>query len=510
MSDFLEEPVNNKNKWLITLTIMLVALLEILDTTIVNVSLPQIMGSLSVNLDKITWILTSYIVAAAIVMPLTGFLITRLGCKKLLLINIMGFMISSMLCGLANSLLTMVFFRSLQGVFGASLVPLSQFILRKIFPPEEQGTAMAIWGIGIMAAPVFGPTIGGLITEYLSWRWVFYINFPLCLISYFLSLKLISETPVKQQTIDWLGLIFMAIGIGSLQILLDRGNSVSWFDASSSWWLLSGAIFGNLLFIYRSLSISAPIVNLSVFKNKNFALSTFLMMWFVLSCMGQISLSPLMLQNLLNYPSLTAGYAMAPRGISSMISMAIAGRLINRYDSRWLLVIAIFFVILGTHEMAYFTIDMSYRSYFFASCLQGLGMGMFVVPLATLSMSQLSGDELASGSGLFGLSRNLGQAFGISITTAFLSRLTQFNWNTLSGYINSFNPNLFRWENTTHLYLSNPVNLRIIAEKLSAQAQMIAFNDTAYLASYSLLFALPFIFMLKKPKVIAKTNMEIH
>ncbi|MCD6047660.1 MAG: multidrug resistance protein [Gammaproteobacteria bacterium] len=498
-----------QNRWLITATIMIVTVIEILDSTIVNVSLPNMMGSLNANVDEITWVLTSYIVSAAVVMPLTGFLVKRLGRRRLLLINILGFMTSSMLCGIASNLPEIVSFRILQGVFGASLVPLSQFILRDTFPKKEQGMAMAIWGIGIMAAPILGPTIGGFITQHLNWRWVFYINFPVCAIAYIMTMKLIKETPTEQQPIDWLGMLLMSIGIGALQVLLDRGNSVGWFEASSIRWQFTAALIGIIGFIWRSLSIEHPVVNLKVFRDRNFCLSTWLVMLFVMMLMGQIILSPLMLQTLLNYPSTTAGLAMAPRGIASIFAMAIAGRLISLIDSRWLISFGILCGLYGTYLMAKLNLDMGYHPYFIASIFQGIGIGFFFVPLSTLSLANLAPAEIAGAAGIWGLSRNLGQSLGISIMATLLSRMGQTNWNTLSGYIHPYNTNLILWQQATGRTWHDPVTMQLLAQQVQNQAQMIAFNDIAWLASIALALSIPFVFLLQQPKYLAKP-MEMH
>jgi DHA2 family multidrug resistance protein len=498
-----------QNRWLITATIMLVAVIEILDSTIVNVSLPNMMGSLSANIDEITWVLTSYIVSAAIVMPLTGFLVKRLGRRRLLLINILGFMISSMLCGIANNLPEIVFFRILQGVFGAPLVPLSQFILRDTFPKKEQGMAMAIWGIGIMAAPILGPTIGGFITQHLSWRWVFYINFPVCAIAYIMTMRLIKETPTEQQPVDWLGMLLMSIGIGALQVLLDRGNSVGWFENSSIRWQFAAALLGITGFIWRSLSIEHPIVNLKVFRDRNFGLSTWLVMLFVMMLLGQIILSPLMLQTLLNYPSTTAGLAMAPRGIASIFAMAIVGRLISFIDSRWLISFGLLCGLYGTYLMTKLNLDMGYHPYLIASIFQGIGIGFFFVPLSTLSLANLAPNEIAGAAGIWGLSRNLGQSLGISIMATLLSRMGQTNWNTLSGYIHPYNTNLILWQQATGHNWHDPMTMQILAQQIQNQAQMIAFNDIAWLACIALALSIPFVFLLQQPKYLAKP-MEMH
>ncbi len=493
-----------EKRWWITATIMLVAIIEILDSTIVNVALPDIMGTLQANIDQITWILTSYIVSAAIVMPLTGFLVATLGRRKLLIINILGFLVSSMLCGISTNLIEIVVFRTLQGIFGASLVPLSQFILRETFPKKEQGTAMAVWGIGIMAAPILGPTIGGLIVQHLNWRWVFYINLPVCILAYFMTLSLIQETPTRKQPIDWFGLVFMAVGIGSLQIFLDRGNNVGWFDNASIRWLFVSFIIGTAAFIWRTFHTSHPIVDLKVFRDRNFRLTTYLVLWFVMFVFGQITLSPFMLQTLFHYPATAAGMAMAPRGIASIFAMAVAGRLIRQVDSRLLISIGILAALVGTYMLGHLSLDMGYHAYLWGSILQGIGLGFFFVPLSTLSLANLEPSEIASGAGLWGLSRNLGQSMGISIMATILSRMTQTNWNSLGSHIQPFNINLVLWQQATGRNWHDPVTMQILAQQLQAQAQMIAFNDIAWIAAIALVITFPFVMMLKRPKYLTE------
>ena len=501
---------SNSRRWWITITVMLVAVLELLDTTIVTVSLPQMMGSLSVNVDQVTWVLTSYIVSAAIVMPLTGFLVNTFGSKKLLLMNIIGFMISSMLCGIAGNLIQMVFFRCCQGVFGAALVPLSQFILRDTFDKKELGMAMAIWGMGIMAAPILGPTLGGLITEHLSWRWVFYINLPICLLAYFMTIEFIQDSgKTQKQSIDLLGLVLMAIGVGCLQILLDRGNSVGWFDAASTQWLLVGTIVALSGFVWQSVTTANPIVDLGVFKDRNFCLSTILMMLFFMVVFGQIALSPLMFQTLLNYPALTAGFAMAPRGIASMIAMALVGRFIRYVDPRVIMTFGIFCALCGTYALAHLNLSMSYGNYLFGCVVQGLGMGFFIVPVATLSLSNLKPEDMPGAAGFFGLSRNLGQSIGISVMATILAHMSQANWHVLGGYVTLFNPHFIAWQHRVGMDFHNPVTMQILANQIHMQAEMIAFNDIAWFGALGLFIALPFIFMLQKPKAV-NLLAEVH
>ena len=487
-----------ENRWWIALTVMLVAVIEVLDSTIVNVSLPNMMGSLGANIDQITWVLTSYIVAAAVCMPLTGYLVKRFGQRKLLLINIVGFLIASMLCGTAMSLLEIVVFRIFQGIFGASLVPLSQFILRDTFPKKEQGTAMAMWGIGIMSAPILGPALGGVITEYFSWRWIFYINLPVCALAYVMTLKFIHRTETERGDVDWIGLGLMVVAIACFQMFLDRGNNINWFDAASTRWLTVGYLVSTPLLIWRCLNVPNPIINLHVFKDRNFLLSTLLLSGFILFLFGQLTLSPLFLQNLVNYPSLTAGLAMGPRGLASMVGMALAGRWLKKTDARNLIFLGLLLAAYGTYLFAHFNTDISFYNYFYASLFQGFGMGLFFVPLSTIALATLPNTELAGAAGLWGLSRNFGQSLGISIMATILSRTTQTNWNTLGSHISSFNTNLTLWTQNAHQTLG-PVAYQLLAQQLEAQAQMIAFNNIAWISAVGMFALLPFVCLMKAP-----------
>lgn len=496
-------------RWMITFTIMLVAILEVLDMTIVNVALPPMMGALGTTSDKITWVLTSYIVTSAIVMLLTGFLDGRFGRRRLLLISILGFIISSALCGASNNLTEIVFFRALQGIFGASLVPLSQTILRSIFPLEEQGKAMAIWGIGIMVAPILGPTLGGYITDFASWRWVFYINVPICAISFFMTLRYITNTEKRLIKIDWIGALLMAVGVGALQFFLDDGNTDSWFQSNYIILLALISVITLGIFIVRGLKKPDNILNLRLFKDRNFAFSTFFMAVFSIGVFGIVSIQPILLENYFGYPAEFAGLVMAPRGIAAAIGMVIAGGLMNKIDPRKFMFAALIAAITGNFMMSSYNLDTSPMYWIISGAVQGLGMGMFMVPLATISLSTIKQKDTAEASGLFSFSRNLGSSIGISILSTIITRQTQINWNRLGANINPYNQNLQLWLNQQGLQLHNPATLNQLQQTIAMQAGMIAYINTFWAIGISMFFLLPFVFFIKRPKFVS-TESILH
>lgn len=492
--------MTSNQRRLITITIMLVAVIEILDSTIVNVSLPHMMGSLGANAEQITWVLTSYVVSSAIVMPLTGFLVDNVGQKRLLLIMISGFMLASMLCGMTTSLSQIVTCRILQGVFGAGLVPISQYILRDIYSDEEQGKAMAIWGIGVMVAPILGPTIGGYITEFASWRWIFYINVPICAISLLMTILIIPETIKKSKAIDWTGLILMAVGIGCLQIFLDRGNQAGWLSSNLIFFLIVISITAVIIFIARGLRVKNNIVNLRLFNDRNYALSTLMLVIYAAAMFSALVLQPIMLEHLLGYPVQLAGLVMAPRGLASAFAMILVPSLMKRFGSKILLFVGIMLSIYGTYATSRYNLSVDVWNIIWPGIVQGAGMGLFFVPLSVEAFKTLPKNTIAEASGLFGFGRMLGTSIGISLFSTIVSRETQTNWNRLGGHINIFNHNLIHWLNAQHLTIHSPIALHKLGSELARQASMIAFNDSCWAIAIAFILILPLIFLLQTKK----------
>ena len=488
------------SKGLITITVMLVTVLEVLDMTIVNVALPPMMGSLSANSEEITWVLTSYIVAAAIFMPLTGILIERVGQKKLLLFNIIGFCLSSMLCGISSSLDEMILFRTMQGIFGASLVPLSQFILGNTYESHEQSKAMAFWGMGVMVAPVLGPTLGGYITETLNWRWVFYINLPICIIACILCLLFIKETNTHKKNIDWLGIILMMLAIGAFQVFLDQGNSKDWFGSHLIQVLLITSIICSSLFISRGLRKKDNIINLYLYRNKNFMLCSILMLCYMISLFGVMSIQPLMLENLMHYTTGDAGLLMAPRALSSALTMAIVAKFFSNKNPKPLIMIGLLLSSLGCYLMAGFQLQTVASTMIWVGLIQGVGMGLFFVPTSTLALATLKPSQTSEASGLFSLSRSIGSSIGISIISTIAARATQISYHSLAKHISSTNPALQQFLAQQQLDINMPIVAKLLSNKVLLQANFNAFIDGFLISSYGFLLILPLVLLLDSPK----------
>ena len=499
--------ISTTMKWLITVTVMLAAMIEIIDTTIVNVALQDMAGSLGASTEEISWVVTSYIVSSAICMPLTGFFVRTLGRKRLLIVNIVGFLIFSMLCGLSNSLDEMVFFRIMQGIFGASLVPLSQYVLRDTFPPKEQIKAMAIWGVGIMAAPVLGPTLGGYITDWMNWRWIFYINLPVCLIAIVMTLLFISETKREKLKIDWIGLGLMVLTISTLQIFLDRGNNDGWL---SSQFIIAMLIFWTvtgLIFIFRGWFNPKNILNLHLFKDRNYAASCILLVFYTAGIFGLMTIQPLIMQGFMNYSAALSGELMMPRGIAAAVAMMMIMPLAKRIDLRIIILMGIIITAYGNYLYGQIPLMVDTWHLMYPGIIQGIGMGFFFVPVSTMALQTLKPHDIAEGSGMFSFFRNLGTSVGTSVMITVLSQQAQSAWNSMIKHINPSNPNYQTWLQHNNWQAQDPTTLGIIAQNISTQANIIAFNDVAYLSYLLLALSIPFIFILSKP---ANTGLSIE
>jgi DHA2 family multidrug resistance protein len=485
-------------RWLLSIAVMLATVMVILDMTIVNVALPHMMGSLGATADQITWVLTAYIVMEAIVIPLSGFLATWLGRRRLLLISIAGFVSASALCGQADSLAEMVAFRLLQGGFGAAVIPLSQSIMVDTFPGGERGKAMALWGVGIMLGPILGPTLGGYITQHFDWRWVFYINVPVGVLNLLMIARLVRPETPRSVRFDWIGALLLAAGIGSLQTLLDRGNQENWFQSGMILTLAGVSVLGLVAFIVRSWSRTDSVLQLHLLKDRNLALASLMMAVFGMGLFGTIALQPLMLERLFDYPAQTTGLVMAPRGLASAVGMFAVSRLITRLGAPRLVMAGLVLAASGTWLMTRYNLELSIGWFVGPSLLQGLGMGMIFVPLSTLVYETLPPSATDQGSAIFNLARTVGSAVGISLAVTVLTRMTQVNWNRLGGDINPFNPALQQWLAAQRLVLSDPLTPQLLSRELERQASMIGFVDAFWFVTLTFVVLAPLLLLFRR------------
>ncbi|OCW55551.1 DHA2 family efflux MFS transporter permease subunit [Hoeflea olei] len=488
------------HRGLITVSIMLATIMQVLDTTIANVALPSMTGDLDASQDTITWVLTSYIVAAAIMTPVTGWLADRVGRRELFLITIVGFTASSMACGLAPSLETMVAFRLLQGVFGAAIVPLSQTFLLDINPKERHGSAMAIWGAGIMVGPIIGPTLGGWLTETLNWRWVFFINLPVGIIAFMGCAAYLPDVPRRLRRFDFFGFAMLSLGVGALQLMLDRGGEVDWFSAWEIWIELALAITGLWIFVVHVATDREPFVDPAIFADRNFVTGLVLIFVVGIVLLASLALLPPMLSHVFGYSTITTGLVMAPRGIGTMISMILVGRLVRLVDPRYLVIAGLSLTALSLHLMTGFSPQMDSSPVIWTGVIQGLGLGLVFVPLSTVAFATLDARFRTDAASLFSLVRNIGSSIGISVVTMFLTRYVQINHQELGASITQFNPVL---KQAMPGFATNPQQLQILDNLVNQQALMISYNNDFKLMMMVTLFAIPLSLMLRKPRMHA-------
>src|ERR1700716_1206384 len=413
------------NPWLIAVSVMFATFMEVLDTTVVNVSLPHIAGSLSVTIDEATWALTSYLVANAIILPLTGWLANFFGRKRLLLISISGVTGAAPLCGLPPPPRVLVLFRVVQGLPGGALQPLSQAVLLEAFPPQDRGKAMGFWGLGIVVAPILGPVLGGWLTDNYSWRWVFYINIPVGIASIVMTKLYIFDPPylrAQSRKIDYWGIGMLAVGIGALQIVLDKGQEDHWFSSNMIVALSIVAAVTLIALIWHLLGTDDPIVDLRVFKERSYAVGVFLMTVVGFVLYGSMVLLPVMMQKLLGYPPLQAGIAMAPRGIGSFVMMPVTGLMTGRFDPRKLLTIGLVVGGMTLIWLSTLNLQAGYWDIFWPQLAQGAGMALLFVPLTTVAMDAIPRERMGNATSLFNLMRNIGGSIGIAMTGTMLVR----------------------------------------------------------------------------------------
>jgi len=487
---------------------MLATIMQAIDTTIANVALPHIQGSLSAAQDQITWVLTSYIVAAAIMTPLTGWLAGAFGIKRVFLISVAGFTVASALCGLADSLAQMVLFRLLQGVCGAALMPLSQAVLLRINPPERHGQAMAVWGTGAMVGPIAGPALGGWLTDNYNWRWVFYINLPIGIIAFLGILFFIHETRhARRERFDFLGFGALAIAIGALQMLLDRGELKDWFHSTEIWIEATIAGLALYLFVVHTMTTSErPFLNRDLLRDPNFVTGNVLMFFIGVIMFATLALQPTMLQQSMNYPVATAGLVIAPRGIGTMAAMFLVGRIINRVDIRLLILSGLALTAISLYQMSGFTLVMGTQPIVVSGLVQGVGLGFVFVPLSTISFATLPRSVLTQGTAVFSLTRNIGSSIGIAILEALFVENSQIVHSHLVEHLRPDNPLAHPPYLMAPYSLSTSTGIAALNAEVTRQAQMVAYIDDFKLMMVIALLAAPLLLLLRKPRVARTTG----
>jgi len=496
--------------WLIAVGVMLATFMEVLDTSIANIALPHIGGNLSATPEEATWVLTSYLVANAIVLPTTGWLANHFGRKRVFITCIAAFTLASALCGLAVDLPTLILARILQGFGGGAMVPIAQSIMLESFPPAKRGAAMAMFAMGVVVAPVLGPTLGGWITDSYSWRWIFYINLPVGILAIFMAQWLVEDPPyIKRDakaTIDYIGFALMAIWLATLQIVLDKGQEADWFGTEWVRWFTAVSVLSFMGFIYWEFTTEHPLVDLRVFKNRNFTLGLILMTTLAAILYGTTAQIPLFLQTLMGYPALQSGYAMSPRGIAAFFTTICVGRLVGRVRSRWLLCVGFTLLAVSSFMLAGVNLQAARINIIWPSVVNGIAISFIFVPLTATTMSQLGQREIGNASGLYNLMRNLGGSIGIAFVTTMLARGAQSHQALMVGHLAPDNPAFVQQLAVAKTMLGRHADAATATKQaysglyslLDQQAHLWAFVDNFFMFALLALAGIPLIFLFKR------------
>jgi len=500
---------------------MLATFMEVLDTSVATVSLPHIAGSLSATTDESTWVLTSYLISNAIVLPSSGWLSSRLGRKRYQLLSVMLFTLASMWCGAATSLGMLVVARVVQGAAGGGLQPVSQAVLLESFPVHKRGQAMAVYGMGIIVSPLLGPLMGGWITDNYSWRWIFYINVPVGILALIMISTFVEDPPYlkrnKGTRIDYMGLGFLAIALTCLQVTLDKGQEVDWFGAVWVRWFVVIAAVAMVAFVVRELRTSAPIVNLRIFVDRNLATGTFLIGILGIIIYGTTTLLPLFLQDLIGYTAYNSGLAVAPRGFGAIASMMIAGKLVGKWDERLLITIGVVIRGISLLMLGHLNLEMGMSNVVWPNIINGFANGFLFVPLTTLTMKTLPRELMGAGTGLYNLLRNMGASFGISMVTTLLTRGEQRHQVNQGANLTATNPVYWnRVQQLSHYFAAQsgaPTGraeaLGQIYLNLKQQAMLLSYIDDFRLLGYLSFFCIPFLFFFRNTEKTDKAEIVV-
>jgi DHA2 family multidrug resistance protein len=498
------------NPWVIAISVMLATFMEVLDTSVANVALPHIAGSLAAGTEESLWVLTSYLVSNAIILPAAGWLASTFGRKRVLLTCVTIFTLASLWAGAATTLPMIVIARVFQGIGGGALQPLAQAVLLESFPPEKRGAAMAVYGMGVVVAPIIGPTLGGWITDNYTWRWIFYINLPVGILAVLLISSFVEDPPyirpLAPRRIDYLGFGLMALWLGTLQIVLDKGQQVDWFAATWVRWTALVCAAAMIAFIWREVTTGDPIVNLGILRDRNFAVGLGLIAVMGGVLYGSIALLPLFLQTVMGYPPLQSGLALSPRGIGALLSMVIVGRLVARMDTRVMIATGFAILAFATFMLSHLTLDVAMRNITTPNVIAGFAMGFIFVPLTTTAMGTLRNEQIGNATGLFNLMRNIGGSIGIAVVQTMLARDSQRQHALLVGNLSPENPAYQESYQGLRAALTPEVGAAAAADQANAvlyqlflrQVALLSYVDNFRLISLICLLCVPLVFLFRR------------
>ena len=496
-SSLVDRPV--RRGWVMA-AVLLATIMQVIDITIAAVAIPRMQGTLSSSPDQISWVLTSYVVATAIITPTVGWMSAQFGRRRLMLFSVAGFTLASMACGQSESLQELVFWRICQGAMGAPIIPLSHAILLDVFPRYRHGFAMGMWSVGMMIGPIIGPSLGGYITEVHGWPWIFYINLPVGVIAFLGIRAFVPEVGRRRRPFDIIGFTTLSVGVASFQIMLDRGELLDWFSSTEILIECGISVACLYVFIVHSRFSKHPFIDLSLFRDRNFAAGVWFAFMFGLLLLTGIALMPPFLQNLLDYPVITSGNVLIARGAGAMAAMMVSARLLDRIDGRRLIVVGLILMAYAMWEQAHFTSNVSFWTIQWIGAIQGFGLGLVFVPTNTLTFATLPPEQRTEATGVFNLVRNIGSSIGVSIVISQLIRNTQINHEEIAGRVIPFDDSMRALSMPELWDFSNTQGLLALNEEITRQANTIAFNNDFKLLMLVALFNIPMVLLFRLPK----------